>query len=390
MKKCPVVVFEKCDEYRYENVFAAVRHVCDRLRMRESLKADARVFVKVNNLMNLDPVRAVTTHPLVLKAVLANVLSITKHIVVGDDVNDAVIPDKPFVKSGIKAVCDEMGVTLVNLRDDEHVQVTVAEGKRLSAIITTKCVVAADYFINIPKLKSHQLTLFTGAIKNMYGIMPFGQKVTIHKSNPKPEDFREAVVDIYSARVPDLTIMDAIVGMDGEGPSGGTPKGIGYIIAGYDGVAIDRVCEYMIGLESKDGLVSESACARGMGEAHLEKIDILPLTLEEIRISDFVLPRSARVRRSAPPFLLDIIFNLIVPRPVIKHVSCKRCRACIQHCPQQIMELKGGKVHINYKKCIRCFCCQELCRFDAIKAEQHLIGKIIFKIYHVVKKAVRK
>ncbi|MBN1493163.1 MAG: DUF362 domain-containing protein [Candidatus Omnitrophica bacterium] len=380
------VIIKKCEEYNYETIRQLLEVSFKELAIENEIPRGGKVFIKVNNLLTVPPERAVTTHPLVLKAVIAYVKQFTDGIIVGDDVNEMIDGDEPFVSSGFKAVCDEMGVRLLNLKYDERVHVTIKGGVRFKKAISMRTVVSADYFINLPKMKTHQLTLFTGAIKNLYGIMPFGQKVSIHKNNAGFNDFKQAVVDVYSMKRPDLNVMDAVIGMEGEGPSGGPARTIGYLMISRDGVSMDAVCENMIGLRAEHGLVSHMAAERGLGIADLAEIDLGGVALEELKLKDFKLPKSAFSQRNTPNWILNIIFSLLVPRPVIDHGVCKRCGACIQHCPKDTIKMEKGKVIIHYDNCIRCFCCQELCSFKAIRAEQNVIGKVLLALHRFIGK----
>jgi uncharacterized protein (DUF362 family)/Pyruvate/2-oxoacid:ferredoxin oxidoreductase delta subunit len=371
------VIVKKCPEYNYESIVAAVRAALVELRIAAELPRKGTVFIKINNLLTVPPERVVTTHPLVLKAVIAEVQKVTKDIVVGDDVNEMLDNNEAFSLSGFKAVCAEMNVRLVNLKNAERTHAKVRDGVRVRSIITSRIVTDAAYVINLPKMKTHQLTLFTGAIKNMYGIMPFGQKVSLHKNNASIQDFKEICVDVFSVRRPDLTVMDAVIGMEGEGPSSGKPRKIGYVFVSKDGVSIDALCEYMIGLEEKYGLVSRLAEKRGLGIAALDRIDTGDIEKSSLRLKGFVLPKSTMSQRTMPHWLLGFIFGLVAPKPVIDHATCKRCEACIKICPKNTIEMIDEKVVIHYKDCIRCFCCQELCSFKAISAEQSIVGKFL-------------
>ena len=134
------VVIKKCSDYDYDKIKQVLEASFSELHIQDEIPRDGKVFVKVNNLMTVEHERAVTTHPIVLKAVLAYVKQFTNNIIVGDDVNEVLDNNEPFVLSGIKSICDEMGVTLYNLKDDERVQVRIQDAARVQEVISMKSV----------------------------------------------------------------------------------------------------------------------------------------------------------------------------------------------------------------------------------------------------------
>ena len=115
-------------------------------------------------------------------------------------------------------------------------------------VVVSRSLFDADWVINVPKFKTHMQTKMTGAVKNMFGILVGAEKARVHLAAPHPEDFAKALVGIYRIRIPDLTILDAIVGMEGNGPSGKDLRQIGKILASRNGASVDGVMAAMMGV----------------------------------------------------------------------------------------------------------------------------------------------
>ncbi|MFN3346268.1 MAG: DUF362 domain-containing protein, partial [Candidatus Bipolaricaulaceae bacterium] len=194
--------------------------------LEESVPRGAQVFVKVNLLPPPSPPeRGIITHPVFTEAVLSLLKEITPHIVVGDDVHEA----KSFEVGGYRQMCQRLGVELLNLRERGFAEVSL-DGGLLKRVYIAQAVREADVVVNLPKLKTHALTTFTGAIKNVYGVIPTGLRTALHGEHPHPAEFAQVLVDIFSLVRPRLTVMDGIVAMEGAGPANGTPRPLGLIL----------------------------------------------------------------------------------------------------------------------------------------------------------------
>ena len=208
-----------------------------------------RVLLKVNLLAPRPPEDAVTTHPAVVAAVIDLVKQAGGIPIVGDSagmIHPGATAEALDI-SGIQAVAAEKGAEIANFDTTGFEKVDVKNGKKLSSIYMAKPVLEADIIISLPKLKTHELTLFTGAVKNMFGTVPSRIRKYAHTLGTN-ELFSQAVVDIYSVRPPDLAIMDGVVGMEGHGPSRGEPVNSGVILAARNCVALDMVSASIMGL----------------------------------------------------------------------------------------------------------------------------------------------
>jgi uncharacterized protein (DUF362 family) len=191
-------------------------------------------------------------------------------------------------------MCAELGVPLVNLRESGFVQVSL-RGERLKSVYLARPVLEADLVLNLPKLKTHSFTIFTGAVKNMYGVIPYGLRLEGHRRFLGRDSFSRMLVDIFSAVPRQLTLMDAVVGMEGEGPSAGYPKNVGLIISGADGVAVDAVASRLTGHDPLLVPTTANAQARGLGAGDLGSIDVVGERMEDVEARASALPDRLRL-----------------------------------------------------------------------------------------------
>ncbi len=346
--------------------------------MERFLKPGSTVFVKINHLSPGSPAeRAIVTHPLFTREVLRLLKDLNLEIRVGDDI--ASNADGGFEVSGYAEMCREMGVRLVNLKSGGFTEVPCPGGAILDRVHVSSIVRDSDFIINLPKLKTHSLTAFTGAVKNMYGVIPSGQRHMNHGLYPRNEDFSRVLVDILAACPPRLTIMDGIVAMEGPGPSGGRPRRTGLVLAGEDAVALDAVAQAVLGFGPDEVLTTKYASERGLGTGDLDSIEILGESLDSALIDKFrkaVLPVSL-LSKKLPAALYGYISSRLVLTPEVIAKACTGCRECALICPKSAVRMDEGRAFILRTSCIHCLCCHEVCRHGAIRLRQSATGRII-------------
>ena len=350
------------------------------------IKPGDDVFVKVNHLPPPSPPeRAIVTHPVFVEAVLDLLKETGAAITVGDDIRAS--DEDGFRISGYRAMCERAGVELVNLKQSGFVKVR-CNGHRLETIYLAKAVADADVVINLPKLKTHSLTLLTGGVKNLYGTIPSGLRTRFHGDHPRLEDFCQVLVDIFATAKPMLTIMDGIVAMEGEGPAGGKPRTLGLILASQDAVALDAAAGRIIGLDPTEVLTTRIAHERGLGVGDLRNIEVVGERIESVSLSDFSLPASAAGRfvQRLPRFLSQFFVRLLTIRPRVVTQNCVGCAACQNACPVGAIAVRKGKAKIDRSICIQCMCCHEVCRYNAIVPTRSRAGRIL----HAVMNAGRR
>ncbi len=259
----------KAQKYNLEELIPALRTGLELIGgLRAVVKPGDKVFIKINHLPPPSPPeRGIVTHPVFTEAVIVLLKEQGVAITVGDDIDDS--EGDGFVISGYRAMCDRQGVKLVNLRVGGFIEQSCA-GKILKRVYFSKIVSESDVIINLPKFKTHSLTVFTGGIKNMYGIIPSGLRRRFHGQYLRSEDFGQMLVDIYALAKPHLTIIDGITAMEGEGPGSGKTRNLGLVFAGRDTVALDAVCGAIIGLKPGDVLTTRVRRGKRVGYQRIE------------------------------------------------------------------------------------------------------------------------
>jgi uncharacterized protein (DUF362 family)/Pyruvate/2-oxoacid:ferredoxin oxidoreductase delta subunit len=353
----------RCGDYDRDGTQAAVRSAVDLLGgMRMFVHAGEKVLIKPNLLKAAPPEAAVTTHPEVVRAVIRLVREAGGVPMVGDSPGMGDLR-KVCEKAGILEVVNEEGATLVEL--DEAVE--VKNHGRFKRFEIARAAYEADAIINLPKLKTHGMTMLTGAVKNLFGCVPGKRKVQWHfNTGVNHELFMTMLLELCALLKPRLTIMDAVVGMEGNGPGSGDPRLIGVVIAGRDPVAVDAVSSKLVGVASERLPLLRAAAAAGFGETRLERIRILGEPLSSMEIKHFRLPPQAHLEWRLPEWARRTLKNAFTSKPLINNRLCVRCGICQSHCPQGAIESREGKLEIRTRDCIRCFCCQEFCPQGAI------------------------
>ncbi|NIN01733.1 MAG: DUF362 domain-containing protein [candidate division Zixibacteria bacterium] len=364
-----------CDDYTYPNVQSAVRASFGNLGgLGRFVKKDQKVLVKPNLLSAKDPSRAITTHPAVVRAVVEEVQKLGAVPILGDSPGgvDRGIR-RVWENTKLAEVAGQTGAKLVPFESSGVYPRTTPEGK---TYYIAKPVIDADVIISLAKLKTHTLTLMTCAVKNMFGSIPGFRKGQYHKEAPKPRDFARVIVDIFSLTRPHLTLVDAIVCMEKDGPSSGDPKYLGLLLSSTDAVALDMLASRIMGF--KDGEIDTTSIAqeRGLGPKSFDQIQILGEKLNEIPVPKFELP-SNRLIKMIPSFLLGLVAPFVWVKPNIVDGNCINCNICVENCPTKSIRAGEKRPSFDYSNCINCMCCHELCPEKAIYLEKSRIAKRI-------------
>lgn len=366
-----IVSVEKCASYDPGAVRQAVSRAVDALGgIRRFVSPGARVLVKPNLLAAQPPEKAITTHPSVLRAVLEMLLEVGAKPFVGDSPSGYRGGLKQlWLKTGVASVCHELGVELVRFEEDT---VPVACGKHNLSL--ARRAREAEAVISLPKFKTHSLTLLTCAIKNIFGAVPGYCKTSYHFNYPGPEEFADLVVSVFASVRPVLSIVDAVVGMEGNGPgSGGRPRHVGLILAAADAVALDTVCAYLMGIPPHRVLTTKFAARRGLGESNLSAIRVIGPSLDDVRPAHYLLPFSHPLRL-LPAGLMRIAERLLWIRPSFRS-HCRRCGECSSKCPTNAIRLVDRKPTLVNSKCIECLCCLEVCPYNAIAMKYSFLAR---------------
>ena len=369
-----VVSITRCHNYEFDRVEAALQAALEPLGgIREFVKPGNTVLLKVNMLSAKAPEKAITTHPRVLEAVARQVTAAGGKVIVGDSPAGVLSGIKRFWENtGIGAATEKFGGELVRFEGGGTRKIST--GGRVYHI--TSFVDRVDVIINLPKLKTHGLTLFTGAIKNCFGLLPGFQKANMHKAAPKVDPFSGILVDIFEQVKPSLTIMDAVLGLEGNGPStSGSPREVGLIIASPDAVALDAAAARIIGYGENDIATTRIAEARGLGAGSLDRLDWQGPPLKDIAVRDYKLPSNSLLRL-VPGWLANFAGRFVWVHPRAVAGNCEACGVCIDNCPVSCMTPNGDDVPvIDYNACINCLSCDESCPHEAIIQEMSWLAK---------------
>lgn len=326
----------------------------------ESVVPGARALLKVNMLSAKSPERAITTHPEVVAAMAVLLKREGCVVTVGDSPGGAIKGvERYWNNCGFAAVADELGIELVNFEKAGSVEVSLNDRTYNIA----KPVIDADVLINMCKFKTHGLCRLTNAVKNAFGAIPGLGKAILHSHAIRPADFAKILVDIYTIVEFDFHVMDAILAMDGKGPStDGTPRWDGILGVARDGLCLDVVMTGLAGLDPCKLHTNRIALERGLG-CDPEEIEVSGI--EDCTLENFRIPGESFY--NLLPSFLGGIARYFFKRPPVATDKCVGCGICERGCPVGAITIRDGKAVMNRRKCIMCLCCHELCPHHAIK-----------------------
>ncbi|MGC9360161.1 MAG: DUF362 domain-containing protein [Anaerolineae bacterium] len=396
------VALVRCDSYDMDVVEAALARGLQQLGGMEAfVSAGQRVVLKPNLVRAMDPDQAATTHPALVAAVIRAVRAVGAEAIVVDSPGGSFTPGllkSLYRKTGMDWAVREAGGTL-NL-DVETTQVPVEDAQVLYRIDMVKVVAEADAIINLPKLKTHNLTGLTLAVKNLFGVVPGTLKIAYHGKMPETEHFSQGMLDILSCTRPVLNIMDAVIGMEGNGPSGGDPREMDALILGADALAVDIVAAALVGLDPAKVSTTAAAIHRGWTTGRLEDIDLYGDALEALLVDGFqqgtnlsfdpgLLPgflRNWLLKRDgdkeapgrARAWSSRWLTNQLVAYPEAGD-KCTGCGYCVRNCPVKAITIEDGRAQMDLQRCIRCYCCHELCPELAVELKLPLLARVLGK-----------
>lgn len=359
------VALSACPDYSPAAVQAAVaRLLTDLGGLSTWVRPGQTVLLKPNLLSAREPEKAVTTHPEVVRAVIRMVKAAGGAPVVADSACNAIQIERVWEKTGFKAMCAEESVPLINLEKSSSVQFNW-EGVVYSV---AKPVLDAALIINLPKLKTHMLAALTNAVKNIYGTLPGFQKTMLHKQYPTPHQFCAFLAELYTRVKPGLTISDAVVAMEGNGPMSGDLVPLGFLAGSADGVALDAAMCHILKIDLKKVPYLGALQRAGVGVADWHRIELVgnvPLPLNRL---PFHVPVTATLMNRIPIWLVRLLAPYLWIRPSFT-VRCVRCGLCVKACPVTALRLleEGSVPVLNPNACIGCCCCHEVCPQQAVE-----------------------
>lgn len=377
------VAIVKCEDYTPQCVAEAVAESVRLAGLAAVFQAEADVLLKPNLLSARLPEEAVTTHPAVARAVAKIALNARCRVSLGDSPPFAGENEAQYARlcerTGMAALTQELGIPLVRFEEDV-VKVANPSGRFYRSFDIARIVSEADLVVNIPKLKTHGLTGFSGAVKNVFGCIPGIAKGLFHvQAADEPASFAQMLIDVLQAVKPDVNIMDAVVGMEGDGPNAGTPKQIGVILASSDPVALDAVACKIVGIEPMSIDTTRLAHEQGLGVGDLHSIEIRGESLNDVMIRDFRKSSGRNDWTKIPSPVRRMLRRQLVASPVIEPRECLGCGDCVEVCPVNAMT-PGRPPKIDLSACIRCYCCHEVCNLAAIELRRGWLGNLAFRL----------
>jgi uncharacterized protein (DUF362 family)/Pyruvate/2-oxoacid:ferredoxin oxidoreductase delta subunit len=378
MSKARVVII-RCDTYADDQVLSAIQKGFDMLGgVSVFAKPGERIVMKPNILIGTDPDKGVTTHPAVFRAVGKLLRDAGASVSYGD--SPCFGKSEPNLrKSGIKEVGDELGFTVADF--DSGRTVSHKDALLMKKFVVANGVLDSDGLVSLPKLKTHGLVRFTGAVKNQFGCVPGLLKSQYHVKLPDPYDFATMLVDLNTLIKPRLYIMDGIVAMEGNGPRSGKLKRLNVLLLSSDPIALDATACRIACLEPEIVPTSKPGEKAGLGTYHTENIELMGEALESFVDTSFEINRTPPMPGSGGRFRV-FLKNRITQRPVIDKAKCTCCGTCITMCsvqPKAVDWHKGNESRpprYDYDLCIRCYCCQETCPEGAIYLSSPLLARI--------------
>ncbi len=374
------VAIIRCESYEYDIVKSAMEKGISLLGGISLFAAKGeKILLKPNILIGEAPKKCVTTNPAIFRAIAEILLAAGVNITYGD--SPAIgKTSKAAKKAGLAQVADELNIGLADFKTG--VDIFFDKGIQNKKFTIAKAVLDNDGVISLPKLKTHGLEKFTGAIKNQFGCVPGVLKGEFHLKLPSAKDFAKMLVDLNNFIRPRLYIMDGVYGMEGNGPRGGTPRKMDILILSSDPVALDATVCRLINVNPEYVPTTKYGMRTGMGSFLEADIELVGDDIESFFIDDFKINRRP-VRSYKPGFVSDFMNNRLVSKPYITAEKCVQCGVCVNMCPanpKAVFFKDGDKSTTpiyNYDNCIRCFCCQEMCPESAIQLKTPLLRKIL-------------
>ncbi|OHD16481.1 MAG: hypothetical protein A2087_11090 [Spirochaetes bacterium GWD1_61_31] len=371
------VGLQACPDYDDSRLDTALAELCAGLGFPD-LRGKT-VLLKPNILLASAPERCATTHPAVLRAVIRLVQQRGASRILVGDAPGWQPQDLAASKAGLLAATQDSGAEWSDF--SQAVEVDVPAGKVVRRFQLAAPAVGADVVISLPKLKTHGLMYFTGALKNMFGLIPGLQKSAFHMRFPGRADFAVMLNDLQLARPTHFAIMDGVMAMQGHGPNNGTPCHLGLLLASPSVYALDWVAAGLIGYSSADVPYLREALEDTRYGFDPALISLQGDDIEQFRPKRFelikVLHENDIFRSHMPAWIHRLFKNLLVPRPVFFEHKCVHCAACVKICPAKALAFVSGKQApaVDYEACIRCYCCDEVCPADAIALKKFLYGR---------------
>ena len=372
-------------EYGVEEAKAALYDLLSPIGGLDFVKEGMRVVIKANLVSAMKPDEAATTHPTLICALTEMLCERGATVVIGDSpggLYNSIAVGRVYTASGMREA-EKYGATLNS--DFSERSAIFPEGKVLREFSYTGYLDNADLIINFCKLKSHGMMGMSCAAKNMFGAVPGVIKPEYHYRFPKYEDFADMILDLDEYFHPTLSIADAVVGMEGNGPTAGTPRRIGCLLASHSPHTLDMVAAKIIGLVPTEVPTVAAAHRRGLIPDTVEEISLYG-NIAKLIVPDFehVVERRSMLFAGDGKNPIKRLFSkfagaILKTKPYLVKNMCVGCGICRDICPAKAIVIENKKARIDRSACIRCFCCQEFCPKSAMKVKRTAIARLFHR-----------
>jgi uncharacterized protein (DUF362 family)/Pyruvate/2-oxoacid:ferredoxin oxidoreductase delta subunit len=378
-----IVSICQSETYKTEEVEKAVYECLDNITgIKSRIKNGSRVLVKVNLLKKNAPEDAVTTHPAVVEAIVRYLQGLGCRVIIGDS------PGGPFTVKRLTSIYKASGMTQVAENtgcelnyDTSAVAVMNENAQKLKHMQIIKVAEDVDFIVSAAKFKTHGMMLYTGAVKNLFGVIPGLTKAEYHLKMNNAENFAHHLVDICEYIKPVFTIIDAIEGMEGDGPSAGEKRHVGLLLASENPYVLDTVGAHIMGIHPLQVPTIKIAKERGIFSGELNDLSVRGLQLTDIQIPPFKLPKSlskSLISGMVPQFVEEFLIDTLRAQPVFNYEICISCGECARACPAKVIDMSSGKPIADLNQCIGCFCCHELCPHKAVDIRKKWLHRLLF------------
>ena len=374
------VAVVRCKTYDVEAVKPALEEAVNAVNGLDFVMPGMKIIIKPNLVSFKKPDAAATTHPALLEALVEMLLARGADVTIGDSPggpHSLPLLNRVYTATGMDRL-EKLGAKLNRNMNEKTVD--FPEGKVLKNFTYTEYLDEADAIIDFCKLKSHGMLGMSAAVKNLFGTIPGLKKPEVHYKFQNDAEFADMLVDLNEYFKPRLAICDAVIGREGNGPTAGTPRQIGAIIASKSTYYADVVGAELIGMNI-DGLPTlQAAYERGFAPASSKNLRVYG-DIRALTVDDFKAPPVRGLSFMRKGNVLHFISKAALEhKPTLKKRLCAGCGECARMCPAKAIEMKNKKPHINREKCIRCFCCQEFCPRAAMVAHRPLAAKVLNKL----------
>jgi uncharacterized protein (DUF362 family)/Pyruvate/2-oxoacid:ferredoxin oxidoreductase delta subunit len=341
--------------------------------LKELVRGDC--LLKPNLLSPSPASAAITTHPAVVEAVGLAVKRLGVDVRCGDSPGRG--DSLPVAAaSGVAEACKRAGIRVVAF--DREVTVKHPAGAVCKEFVLAREVSDAAAIVNVAKMKTHGFMAYTGAVKNLFGCIPGTRKASMHLHYPGTREFCVMLLDLLSLVKPAVSVLDAVIAMDGNGPSQGRPRPFGAILASTDAVALDTVALYLARVDPMLVPYLNAARELGVGKTRMEDIEVVGDPVDDLAVDDFRMPDNV-----GSPSLLrfgEAIRRFVTAVPSVDREACTGCGQCVHSCPPRAVTVRGGKASIDLSSCIRCYCCHEMCPSGAVRLSRGHVARLTERV----------